>query len=72
MKDERSLDPGAMSSIFVETRQAHVAFQRIDELMKHGWERDYCRALVLLRPCAVRKTRAWSIVMSRIGSRRIR
>ncbi len=48
MKDERSLDPGAMSSIFVETRQARVAFQRIDELMKHGWERDYCRALVLL------------------------
>lgn len=48
MKDRRNRNSNAMSSIFVETRQARAAFLRIDELMEHGWERNYCRALVLL------------------------
>ena len=48
MKDRRNRNGSALSSIFVETRQARAAFLRIDELMEHGWERNYCRALVLL------------------------
>lgn len=39
-----------LSELFVETTQSQEAFRRIDELMKYGWEAQYCKALLLLGP----------------------
>lgn len=39
--------PNAMSSIFVETTQTKFACQRIDELIRDGWEENHCLGLLL-------------------------
>ncbi len=42
--------PAPLSDLFVDTTQANEAFRRIDELMDHGWEAQYCKALLLFGP----------------------
>lgn len=46
----------AISQAFVETRRVRKAFQRIDELLEHGWEDSYCRGLLLLGHSRAGKT----------------
>jgi hypothetical protein len=48
--------PDPISSIFVETSRAKEAFGRIDTLFQFGWEKTYCRALLLAGPSRSGKT----------------
>lgn len=48
--------PESVSNIFVETSRAKAAFERLDDLMAQGWERTFCRALLLLGPARCGKT----------------
>jgi hypothetical protein len=49
-----TVDP--ISGIFVDTSRAKAAFERIEMLLKHGWEKTYCRALLLAGPSRSGKT----------------
>ena len=40
----RDRNPDALSSIFFMTKRAEAAFEVIDDLVKEGWEVDYCKA----------------------------
>ena len=46
----------ALSDLFVPTQRVRQAFLRIDELLVRGWERHYCRALLMLGPSRSGKT----------------
>lgn len=45
-----------ISDIFVDTLRAQAAFGRLNELMERGWEKTFCRALLLLGPARCGKT----------------
>ena len=49
-------DAYRISDIFVDTGRAQGAFQRLDHLMERGWEKSFCRALLLLGPARCGKT----------------
>lgn len=55
----------ALSQLFIETARTRRAFERIDELVEHGWEAESCRALLMLGPSRVGKTRiiSWFVKM---------
>lgn len=56
MSDYANPRPDAISGIFVTTTQATRAFERFDALMKRGWEKKFCRGLLLLGPARCGKT----------------
>lgn len=44
----RRARPDAISDIFVKTSRSEVAWRRIDALVEEGWEKEYCKALLIL------------------------
>jgi hypothetical protein len=56
MTDGRRVRPDAISNIFVDTSRSKAAFARLEILMERGWERDYCRGLLVLGESRCGKT----------------
>jgi hypothetical protein len=48
MSERRKRNPDALSKVFYKTGRAKAAFKAIDDLIREGWEVDYCRAQVIL------------------------
>lgn len=48
MREQRRYRADAISDIFVMTSRARKAWERIDALVEEGWEKEYCKALVVL------------------------
>ena len=53
----RNRNPDALSSIFFMTKRAEAAFEKIDDLVKEGWEVDYCKAQTMFGIPGTGKTR---------------
>ena len=53
----RDRNPDALSSIFFMTKRAEAAFEVIDDLVKEGWEVDYCKAQTMFGIPGTGKTR---------------
>jgi hypothetical protein len=56
LRAQRRSRTNAISDIFVTTKRSEEAWQRIDDLVEEGWEKEYCKALVLLGPYRSGKT----------------
>ena len=56
MSDRRMRHPEALSRVFYQTHRATEAFEALDNLIKEGWERDYCRAQVMIGAPGTGKT----------------
>ena len=55
-RNPRQRRANALSACFVATSRAKLAFTRIDELLRDGWEQTFCRSLLLFGHSRAGKT----------------